>query len=391
LKARAKTKWITASLGDLINFRRELINPTTIQGQEKFVGLEHINGEDGSVMSVSALTANLKSTKARFFAGDILYGKLRPYLKKITIPPFGGICSADILVLSVNEKRAASRYLFYYLRQQKIVNFATDRSAGANLPRLSPAVLLGLEIHLPESVQGQHEIAEILDTAARVKTKRQEAVKLTEELLRSVFLDMFGDPITNSKGWPKERLGDFLSFLTNGSRGWAKYYSEGGVKFLRIQNVTKNRLLLDDVAYVNPPNGAEAERTKVKPGDVLLSITADLGRTGVIPEDFGEAHINQHLAILRVRGIRPLYLSAYLASEGGQAQVKRLNKEGVKADLNFDDIRSIAVLVPPDNKQKEFEKIFYQIIELLKKENEAFKESENLFNSLLQRAFQGEL
>jgi len=214
---------------------------------------------------------------------------------------------------------------------------------------------------------------------------------LANELQRAIFLDMFGDPIANARNWPKKQIGDLLSFLTSGSRGWAEYYAVSGAKFLRIQNVGKNRLLLDDIAYVTPPIGAEADRTRVQPGDVLLSITADLGRTAVIPEGFGLGHINQHLAILRTRGIRSLFLSAYLASSGGQSQISRLNKEGVKAGLNFDDIRSISVIVPPECKQREFEKAHAQIAGLIEKEVVALKDTDILFLSLQQRAFSGDL
>ena len=92
--------------------------------------------------------------------------------------------------------------------------------------------------------------------------------------------------------WPLARLGTLLTFLTSGSRGWAAHYAAEGDLFLRIQNVGRNKLLLDDTAFVRAPDTAEARRTQVQAGDVLLSITADLGRTAVIPDDIGRAFIN---------------------------------------------------------------------------------------------------
>ena len=108
--------------------------------------------------------------------------------------------------------------------------------------------------------------------------------------------------------WEVAELGSLLTFLTSGSRGWAGYYAESGVPFLRIQNVGRNRLMLDDLAFVRPPSTAEAARTSVQAGDVLLSITADLGRTAVVPQGLGKAYINQHLSILRTTGVDPGYL-----------------------------------------------------------------------------------
>ncbi len=138
-----------------------------------------------------------------------------------------------------------------------------------------------------------------------------------------------------SKGWQTKPLGELLSFLTSGSRGWAEHYRASGDLFLRIQNVGRNRMMLDDVAFVAAPDTAEARRTLVQSGDVLLSITADLGRTGVVPDGIGRAFINQHLPILRVQNIHPPFLSAYLASPEGQKQVMGRNKHAVKARLNF--------------------------------------------------------
>lgn len=168
---------------------------------------------------------------------------------------------------------------------------------------------------------------------------------------------MFGDPVTNPRGWEVRRVGDLLAFLTSGLRGWARYYCDSGSTFLRIQNVGRNELRLDDLAYVDAPRNAEAERTRIKEGDVLLSITADLGRTGVVSAQLAGAYINQHLAILRPPEVNPYYLSAFIASEGGQSQIRRLNRGGVKAGLNFDDVRSIAVMLPPLDRQGNYQDI----------------------------------
>jgi restriction endonuclease S subunit len=187
--------------------------------------------------------------------------------------------------------------------------------------------------------------------------------------------------------WAVKRLESFLSFLTSGSRGWAAHYADSGDLFLRIQNVGANRLILNDVAFVRAPNTAEARRTIVQPGDVLLSITADLGRTAVIPEGVGRAFINQHLAILRVEGINPHYLSAFLASPSGQAQFLRLNREGVKAGLNFDDIRSVEIPLPPLDEQRRIVAILDAADSLRAKRRAALAKLEQLAQSIFIEMF----
>ncbi len=292
--------------------------------------------------------------------------------------------------LRANFDELNSGYLWHWLSTAK--HTLSKQARGSTFKQVDKKTIENLEVPLPP-LEEQRRIAEILDKADEVRRKRQEAIRLTEELLKSLFLDMFGDPVTNPKGWEVVELCELLIFLTSGSRGWAKYYAPRGDLFLRVQNVKGGKLLLDDIAYVNPPDSAEARRTCVKEGDILFSITADLGRTAVIPKGLPNAYINQHLAIIRVNksSISSTYLSAFLSSEGGQSQVRKLNREGVKAGLNFDDIKNLKILVPPIEIQHEYEKQFKLMSFMSNHYKEGCDSTNSLFNSLLQKAFRGEL
>jgi len=197
--------------------------------------------------------------------------------------------------------------------------------------------------------------------------------------------------LKNPDRWKLLTLGERIEFITSGSRGWAAHYAPKGGKFLRIQNVGKNRLLLDDIAFVEAPDTTEAKRTRVRPGDLLISITADLGRTAVVPPNFGEGYINQHLALLRLRDIEPIFVSAWLQSPHGQMQFKRLNRDGVKAGLNFDDLRSLQVALPPRSLQEKFAFLVNHIERIQELHKLAKRETDYLFSSIAQKAFSGQL
>jgi type I restriction enzyme S subunit len=154
-------------------------------------------------------------------------------------------------------------------------------------------------------------------------------------------------------------LGDYILFLTSGSRGWAKYYAEAGDMFLRINNVRDAYLKLEDIIYVNPPNTAETIRTKVKANDLLLSITADLGRTAVVPQNLEGAFVNQHLAIIRLdnKRINPVFAAWFYAMPYGKSIVMRKNRNAVKAGLNFDDIKDFDIISPSLKQQNKFARI----------------------------------
>ena len=282
------------------------------------------------------------------------------------------------------------KYLRHWLNSISFRQQVSQLVTGSAQLNFGPSHLQAISILLPSFTE-QERLAAVLDKAEAIGQKRREALAHLDRLQQAVFVEMFGDPVTNPKGWPVNSLGTSLSFLTSGSRGWAAYYADSGKTFLRIQNVGRGRLNLDDLTYVDAPDSAEARRTRVQPGDVLFSITADLGRSAVVPNWMDEAYINQHLAILRSPNTNPVYLSAYLSSPAGQRQVQGLNKGGVKAGLNFDDIRSIQILFPPLELQNRYAFIVEQVEGLRTREQVFTSDVNALFISLQSRAFAGEL
>lgn len=382
--------WPTASLGEVATIERNSVAASDIQSGSRYVGLEHIESGGASLAYGEVTNGEIASNKFRFGPQHILFGKLRPYLAKIVCPDFEGICSTDILPIAPG-KRVDRRYLLNFLLLPRTIDWAASRATGVNLPRLSPNELASLEIPLPP-LDEQRRIATVLDKANDLRRKRKRALELLDNLAQSTFMEMFGDPVSNPKRWPSKKLTEFESFLTSGSRGWAKYYSESGRAFIRIQNLQGGQLSTDDLIYVNAPENAEAKRTTVESGDVLISITADLGRTAVVPiELHRQAHINQHIALFRSRNINPVYLSMYLASAAGQRQFASLNRQGVKAGLNFDNIRDLSILEPPLEKQNEYADRLGLMRSIAEKSTSESIELSSLFSSLQHRAFSGQL
>ncbi|UQW66711.1 restriction endonuclease subunit S [Pseudomonas avellanae] len=143
------------------------------------------------------------------------------------------------------------------------------------------------------------------------------------------------------ESWSVKELGDFAPFITSGSRGWANYYSEFGEVFLRITNLSRNWLYpqLDDLRFVSLPKGdSEGARTQLKNGDLLISITADIGVVGYVDAKVPKpAYINQHIALVRLdpSTVNSLYTSYFLASANGQALFRALTDSGAKAGMNL--------------------------------------------------------
>lgn len=298
--------------------------------------------------------------------------------------------STDCLVaFAKDETKVYPKYVFYYLSGN--INLLEEGFKGAGLKHISKGYINELQIPLPP-LATQKRIAEILDAADALRRKDQKLLKKYDELAQAIFIDMFGDPVKNEKGWEMKTIGESISFMTSGSRGWAQYYTENGDLFLRINNVGYNEIKLKDLIYVSAPDNAEATRTKVQEGDILMSITADLGRTCVIPARFPKAYINQHLAILRLQSkFEPNFVSQLFTTDFGKNQFKKLNKGGVKAGLNFDDIKSLQFINPPFEVQKKYSDALKELKNQEEYNRLNIKKTYDLFNSLIQKAFKGEL
>ncbi|WP_218046980.1 restriction endonuclease subunit S, partial [Limosilactobacillus reuteri] len=198
-----------------------------------------------------------------------------------------------------------------------------------------------------------------------ISNKQQQLLKL-DELIKARFVEMFGDPVINSKKYPEKALANYINFITSGSRGWSKYLTpKGKAWFLTIKNVKNSHIAINNIQSVEPPDSKEAQRTKVKEGDLLISITADLGRTGVVSSDIAShgTYINQHLTCIRLdtEFINPVYASYFLESVAGKRQFNSKNQNGVKAGLNFDAIKSLKIIIPPIKKQNSFVSFVRQV------------------------------
>jgi len=159
-------------------------------------------------------------------------------------------------------------------------------------------------------------------------------------------------------------------YVTSGSRGWAKYYSEEGPIFIRMGNLEHYDIGLDlkDIQRVSPPVGAEGSRTKVESGDSLISITADVGMVGIVPENFEEAYINQHVSLARptIRSMG-LYLAWLLSGDFAKEQFKLLQRGATKVGLGLEDIKAIQFGLPSIEEQIEIVKIIDEKLSAMEK------------------------
>ena len=257
-----------------------------------------------------------------------------------------------LITVVPDTDKVSERYLYYVLCNCK------TQSSGTSIPQLTVPDIKKNSLEL-YSIAEQEYIADQLDKVNRIIELRQKELDVLDNLIKARFIDMFGDPIDNSKGYPVHQLSEYITSLTSGSRGWARYCVDDGDEwFITIKNVKDCHIFTDNMQSVNAPDNAEAKRTKVQEGDLLISITADLGRTGVVTKEIAEhgAYINQHLSCIRINRdvLNPLFVAHYMESPAGKEQFIAKNQSAVKAGLNFNSINSLKLMVPPLTEQNRF-------------------------------------
>ena len=301
-----------------------------------------------------------------FFQGKADFGELYPSIRVYCSQPTK-IAEKDDILLSVRapvgptnlapckvcigrgltairpSEVLLTRYVLLFFRYFEAQ--LASKGTGTTFKAITQDVVKNLEIPIPPLPEQERIVARIeelfsqLDAGVETlkKTKAQLAV-YRQAVLKEAF----------SCCAEKKPIREMSSIVTSGSRGWAKYYCDNGAKFIRIGNLTRNKIYidLDDIQHVQLPDKAEGTRTKLAPNDVLVSITADLGSIGLVPNGIGEAYVNQHIAMIRFNNqMQGEFYAWYLRSEYGQQDLLRNKRGGGKLGLGLDDIRDSRVPV----------------------------------------------
>ncbi len=288
-------------------------------------------------------------------------------------------------------------YLSYWLKSEMFLEWRDKQARGANIQNLRASQIRKIPLQIPD-LNEQKRIAAILEKADRLRRLRRYARKLSDTFLQSVFLEMFGDPVRNLKGWPKENL----SRLCNPDRGIKagpfgsslkkSMYSESGYRIYGQEQVIAGDLSIGDY-YIDETLFEDMKSYEVRAGDVLISLVGSFGKTLVVPSDIKPGIINPRL--LRVRPdsnvLNSIFLANLLENDFMQAYLMHISHGGTMGILNAGLLRKLEVIVPPIDVQNRYSMIMSEHNHLQSLQSESERQGEHLFQSLLHRAFQGEL
>ncbi len=279
------------------------------------------------------------------------------------------------------------RYLCRHLEKYDVRPYIN----GATREKLNKGTAQELIISLPP-LEEQKRIAKILDKADAIRRKRQQAISLTDQLLRSVFLDIFGDPVTNPKGWEKLRLEDVVNKVIDCPHSTPKWKELGKIA-IRTSNLTAGGWNWEDTRYVSDEEFHDrSKRAYVKPGDVVLSREGTVGIAAIVEENM-EICLGQRLVQLVPDSSTVIseYLLHILLYELEPERIERVMVGATSKHINVKELRTMNIPVPPMETQEKFKDVIDQICALRLKFNIHFDKHNDLFNSLTQKAFSGAL
>ena len=358
------------------------------------ITLDQIESNTGRLLekSVKPLSEAGSSTHA-FDKRYVLYSKLRPYLNKVLLPDEIGVGTTELVPMLPDSNRLDRGYLAHYLKSKKFVSWISSQTAGAKMPRVSMKVFWSHAIPLPP-LKEQKRIAAILDKADAIRRKRQQGINLTDQLLRSVFLDMFGDPVMNPKSWNKVALEEVCRKITDGTHHSPKP-QESGVYYITAKHVKPNKLEFDlKPTYISEEAHREIyARCNPELNDVLyIKDGATTGIAAINPYDF-EFSMLSSLALIKVdkKKLLPEFLCDWLNFESVKERILRNISGAAITRLTIRKIKDIIIELPPLDLQEEYCKIRSKIMKSQLKFDSSVDDTEKLFSSLTRKAFNGEL
>ena len=285
------------------------------------------------------------------------------------------------------DSKLDSRYLWFWLETSKKILLKQAR--GSTFKQIDKKALQNLSIPLPP-LEEQKRIAAILDKADAIRRKRKEAIALTDELLRSTFLDMFGDPVTNPKGWEKVKFQEIFESIRYGTSTPPSFQDEG-IPFIRATNIKNGTISTNDLRFISSAEAKKIQKCKLKYGDIVIVRSGvNSGDSALITKEYKNAYAGYDM-IIDINPPLSIFYNYLINDNSVKEMIKPLTKRECQPHLNADQVRNLEFILPPESLINNFNEVFDTYNSEKQKLNKSLVCLDNLFNSLLQKAFRGVL
>jgi len=311
----------------------------------------------------------------------------------------GWLCGTGCLRIRFGAAPLDARYLRHYFSQRVVRDWLLHAAQGVTMPNMNTKILRSLPIDAPPLPE-QKRIAAILDKADEIRRKRAETIKLADDFLKSTFLDMFGDPVENPKGWKPCSLRDHYSSEKEGTKcgpfGGAlkkSEYVDSGVPVWNMDNIADNGERKGDPSlWIQEEKFEELRAYSVADGDIIISRAGTVGKMCVIRGVTGDSIISTNLIRLRLAdSLRPEFFVALMTFCKGRVGRLKTGPDGAFTHMSTGVLDTLTFPYPPPEIQERYVRILRTVRRMAEHASSAAASLNDLFRSLSQRAFQGTL
>ena len=332
--------------------------------EELYIGLEHLDSGSLRVTRWGS-EVELVGQKLVMQKGDILFGRRNTYLRRAAIAPHDGIFSAHGMIFRPNTAVIDPDYFPFFISSDYFMDAAIRISVGSLSPTVNWKTLKELEFFLPDLNQQRHT-AELLSAANETKEAYQDLLIRSDELVKSQFIELFGDPIINPRRLPTKKLSELATLITKGaSPTWQGYnYTDDPTQtlFVTSENVREGSLDLSEPKYLEDGFNDKQARSVLKKGDFLINIVgASIGRAARFDLDV-KANINQAVALVRMTDevVTSEYMMYYLNSPKALEMYEAMKSAVARANLSLQNISDLEILIPSKDEQIAFSEFLTQ-------------------------------
>jgi len=293
------------------------------------------------------------------------------------------------------KENAIPDYVIYTLRYFSPVKLINDNA----YPSLKQSVIENYEIPFPKDKDDQLHIANLLSKAENLIAQRKESIRLLDEFLKSTFLEMFGDPGVNRKKWPVKKLEEYIEYMGDiGSNGSNEMVAknlemldvEDYAIMIRTTNLTRNDFT-NNIKYVTQKTYEFFKKSKIYGGEIIMNKIGSAGDFWLMPKLNRPVTLGLNQLVIRPKNLPTLYLFHYLSTDYGRMIVKAQAKGATTKSITKTAVKALPLMYPPVELQNKFVAIVEKTEALKTQYQQSLQELENLYGSLSQKAFRGEL
>ncbi|MED0652819.1 restriction endonuclease subunit S [Anoxybacillus geothermalis] len=330
--------------------------------------------------------------RSKVEVGDILFVKIGSIGYSAEVTDLNGypfaIIPANLAKVSIDYSKVDKNYLLFWLRSDTVVNYLKKNASKTAQPALSLGKIKQIPVVMP-SLETQKKISAVLLKAQELIDKRKAQIEALDQLTQSVFLEMFGDPMLNKKQWPKKKLGNICSIVRGGSPRPIEKFLGGHIPWIKISDATKgDSIYLKNTKEFIIEEGVKKSRLIKKGSLIFANCGVSLGFARIITFD-GCIH-DGWLAFEDIPNyVNKIFLLKLLNQFTDY--FRKTAPDGTQPNLNTTIMKNFEVILPPIELQNRFANIVLKIESQKDLLQKSLEELENNFNSLMQRAFKGEL